>query len=167
MRNDRLPSRLLAECGMIVPEAVCDDQQARLDVGFSSEIYYPRLVFDLLSYLLPSVCSLRMRTHQRRSMEPIPLGAMDPTMLQTLHCGLAVLPKARLWMSNLPNDPIDSAERRKTRAFQLGLTVEDLECLPPDVQTILQALTDQNKLRWSYPSKGMATLEVPRVLLAL
>jgi len=164
MRNDKLPSRLMAECGMIVPEAVCDDQYARLDVGFSSEIYYPRLVFDLLSYLLPSVCSLRMRTHQRRSMEPMPLCGLDPMTLQTLHCGLAVLPKARNWMINLkPNN----TESSKERAFQLGLTVDDIERLPPDVQTILQALMHKNKIRWSYRSKGFSTLEVPRTLLAL
>ena len=162
MRNDKLPSRLLAECGMIVPEAVCDDQQARLDIGFPSEIYYPRLVFDLLSYLLPSVCSLRMRTHQRSSMQPMPLSGLDPMMLQTLHCGLTVLPKARNWMSNFTIEPTEP-----TKATQLGLTVDDLEHLPEEVQTILHALTQKNKIRWSYHSKGTPKLQLPRALLAL
>lgn len=157
MRNAHLPSKLMAECGLIVPEAVREDQQARLDVGFSSEIYYPRLAFDLLSYLIPSVITLRTRTRQRKLMQMMPTRGLDARTRLTLHCGMVTLPKARDWFV------------QTTDQANLRLTSKDLHALPDDVRRILDTLIFSRRIFWKYRTgnERPPTLELSRALFGL
>lgn len=180
VRNEKLSSQLMADCGLIVPEAVHYDQHARTDASFSNEVYYPRLSIDLLQYMLPAVCSLRLRTHQRRCMEILPVAGLRSQCMQTLHCGLSTLPKARTWFYNsyesydsydsyeLSNvDHTDDTENKtsKTRkSSSLHLTMKEYESLPCESRTVLDHLIDNNYVRWCYSSNNARKLEVSSCL---